>query len=297
MKAISAVIATILMLMITIAITGTAYLYVSGVFGSRTSVLLAIDQRSSCRGNNLFVYVRNDGSNVAGNTSIDITYPNGTIFNSQCFIDQISAGNSNSATCPISSPLLSGFYQVKASSTGSSATGTIYCSPGSTEGGAPPATTSTTTTTSSAPVTDTVGSTSGTNGWNGYIVMTKINASASGTLQTIGVNLQSICTGIEVGIYNDNSGTPNLLLGNSSNIAPTTGWNDVSISGGISITSGNYYYLALEENGGCTNYQNVFPDSGTNPIFYVSQTYGTWNNWSGGSGPVSEAQNMRMTYQ
>jgi hypothetical protein len=85
---------------------------------------------SVCRGSNLFVYLRNDGSNVAGNVGIDVTYPNGTTFNSQCSMSQINAGGTNSTICPISSPVLIGTYRVRASGGGSVASGGIYCSSG-----------------------------------------------------------------------------------------------------------------------------------------------------------------------
>lgn len=59
MKGISTVVATILMLMITIALAGTAYLYISGVFTSKTRTLSMID--SYCAGTNGSVIIRNEG--------------------------------------------------------------------------------------------------------------------------------------------------------------------------------------------------------------------------------------------
>jgi len=128
MKGISAVIATILMLMITIALAGTAYLYITGVFTSRTGVLLSIDgQSSTCGG--IILYVRNDGTTVSGTISIDMTYPNGTYSSSACSIYSINAGGINSTACSRSGPgATSGLYGLRVTGGGSSATGSLYCS-------------------------------------------------------------------------------------------------------------------------------------------------------------------------
>jgi len=63
MKGISAVIATILMLMITIAMAGVAYMYISGIFTQQTGTLVEIDETAtSCTTNIITVYVRNPGT-------------------------------------------------------------------------------------------------------------------------------------------------------------------------------------------------------------------------------------------
>jgi len=132
MKGISAVIATILMLMITIALAGTAYLYITGVFTSRTGVLLSIDTSTRCNsttGGGIILYVRNDGTTVSGTISIDMTYPNGTYSSSACSIYSINAGGINSTACSRSGPgATSGLYGLRVTGGGSSATGSLYCS-------------------------------------------------------------------------------------------------------------------------------------------------------------------------
>lgn len=64
MKGVSAVIATILMLMITIALAGMAYMYITGVISTRTGVVIEMDESAtSCTGASVItVYVRNDGT-------------------------------------------------------------------------------------------------------------------------------------------------------------------------------------------------------------------------------------------
>ena len=65
MKGISTVVATILMLMITIALAGTAYMYINGAFSSKTGVVLSIASADCSASGNTYtatVYVRNDGT-------------------------------------------------------------------------------------------------------------------------------------------------------------------------------------------------------------------------------------------
>lgn len=142
MKGVSAVIATILMLLITIALAGTAYLYITGVFTSRTAVALSIDGISSTctAGGNLSIVVKNDGTTAASftqaavSTGTIITQPNGTAYTSlqtNCYAPSlsISAGSSNAGS-PIQCTRLSttgGSYTVSVSLAGSTASGTIYC--------------------------------------------------------------------------------------------------------------------------------------------------------------------------
>jgi len=65
-KGVSAVIATILMLMITIAMAGLAYGFISGAFTQKTGVVIEIDETgTSCSGTIITVYVRNTGTMAA----------------------------------------------------------------------------------------------------------------------------------------------------------------------------------------------------------------------------------------
>jgi flagellin-like protein len=129
MKGVSAVIATILMLMITIALAGTAYLYISGVFGSKTSSAIAFDTTSRCNADSFIVYVRNDGTGVANNINFDITYPDGKTMTSVCTLPQVNAGSTSSANCPrLGKGATAGTYTVAAYSGTSRAVGNIYCS-------------------------------------------------------------------------------------------------------------------------------------------------------------------------
>ncbi|MEM5807595.1 MAG: archaellin/type IV pilin N-terminal domain-containing protein [Candidatus Aenigmatarchaeota archaeon] len=70
MRGISTVIATILMLMITIALAGTAYLYISGAFTQQLQGIEAVDQFCA-GGTQARITLRNLGTNA-------LTYVNGS---------------------------------------------------------------------------------------------------------------------------------------------------------------------------------------------------------------------------
>ncbi len=130
-KGVSAVIATILMLMITIALAGTAYLYITGIFTAKTSVVLSIDgTASTCNGNPINVVVKNDGTGVASLSSMTITKPDGSILACNPALGlpvSINAGSFNNVTCYRPAGSLSGLYSITVSTGSSSSTGSLYC--------------------------------------------------------------------------------------------------------------------------------------------------------------------------
>lgn len=74
MKGISEIIATILMLMITLGISGTAYLFISGAFTQQTQGIEVVD--AFCQGDandTVNIIVRNLGSSAVSTSSITIT--------------------------------------------------------------------------------------------------------------------------------------------------------------------------------------------------------------------------------
>ena len=95
MKGVSAVIATILMLIITIALAGTAYMYISGVFSTSTMAISVVD--SYCSSNTATLVVRNQGTTDMAAASLTITS-----INEACGTDPvaaaISAGNTTTFT-------------------------------------------------------------------------------------------------------------------------------------------------------------------------------------------------------
>ena len=132
-KGVSDIVAMLLMLIITIGLAGLAYAYITGVFTTRTAVVLSTDpSSSSCLPNNgaITVSVRNDGSQTSGSITITVTPPSGAT--PTCgSIASITAGGLGSATCGLAPQTLrtggAGYYQISASTAGSSTTGSIYC--------------------------------------------------------------------------------------------------------------------------------------------------------------------------
>jgi FlaG/FlaF family flagellin (archaellin) len=129
MKGISDVIAMLLMLVITIGLVGLAYSYISGVFTSRTAVVLSIDSANSfCNSSHVVVAVRNDGTTKSGSVTVTVYNPSGTS-SATCTISAIDPGTW--ASCPVTrGTTLTGVgsYRVTATTAGYSAVPvTVYC--------------------------------------------------------------------------------------------------------------------------------------------------------------------------
>ena len=96
MKGISAVIAIILMLVITIALAGSAYMFISGIFTARTGKAISIVD-AYCVDGTATITIRNDGTqNIAAG---EITFSS---INEACDTDPtgpaITAGSTATAT-------------------------------------------------------------------------------------------------------------------------------------------------------------------------------------------------------
>jgi len=63
MKGVSAVIATIMMLVITIALAGMAYMFISASFSAQTGKIVQIDEGATyCSGTSIYIYIKNIGT-------------------------------------------------------------------------------------------------------------------------------------------------------------------------------------------------------------------------------------------
>jgi flagellin-like protein len=133
MKGISAVIATILMLMITIALAGMAYMYISGIYSAKTGVVVRIDEtRTSCVAGTVTVYLKNEGTlSVAANSiTVTGTRPDGTtsMGSGSCAASgNILPGNTTGFQCTTSLTSTSGTGTLRVSGAGGSTTGTVLC--------------------------------------------------------------------------------------------------------------------------------------------------------------------------
>lgn len=118
MKGISAVIATILMLVITIALAGMAYGYIMGIFRARVEVILTVES-ADCTASGVWVAVRNGGTKATTTVTVDIA---GTT----CTITSIAAGGVGTCTVGTASPGV-GYHTIRVYSAEGSATGSVYC--------------------------------------------------------------------------------------------------------------------------------------------------------------------------
>ena len=71
MKGISEVIATLIMLLIVMALAGMAYMYISGVFTTQTQGIEVVD--SWCSGGNVTIKIRNIGTTAISANAISVT--------------------------------------------------------------------------------------------------------------------------------------------------------------------------------------------------------------------------------
>ena len=128
MKGVSAIIATILMLVITIALAGLAYSYMSGILTSRTAVVLTIDASATqCSGDMITVFVRNDGTTNATVNAYFADTPGGVASGGCTPANQvIPPGTEASFTCGPKSGG-AGYYPLRATAAGASASGSVYC--------------------------------------------------------------------------------------------------------------------------------------------------------------------------
>jgi flagellin-like protein len=131
MKGVSAVIATILMLMITIAIAGMAYMYISGIFTAKTGVVIEMDETAtSCSGTTITVYVRNIGtiSTTADKISVSGTMPDGTAISSTACgagTDNVEAGGAAFACTAVTGG--QGSNSIVVSGPTNTVRGPVYC--------------------------------------------------------------------------------------------------------------------------------------------------------------------------
>lgn len=100
MKGISAVIATILMLMITIGLAGMAYTYISGIFTAKTQALEAIDSYcvTNTTGTFAFFAVRNSGTADIGSDQLNIVSINEDCTTDPSVAITITAGSTATLT-------------------------------------------------------------------------------------------------------------------------------------------------------------------------------------------------------
>ncbi len=127
MKGISAVIATILMLMITVAMVGLAYMYISGIFTSRTAQSLSLSS-IDCAGGDIHVMLKNDGTEDIEESDIKIYVDEpGPTETADCGTGTLGAGNTTLCSADLSAESTQGSHTVRIIGPANSITGNVYC--------------------------------------------------------------------------------------------------------------------------------------------------------------------------
>ena len=131
-KGISTVIAALLMLVITIALAGFAYTYITGILNQRTAVVLDFGDLN-CVGEFIQISAINEGTVGSGTVTVAATAHDGLTSAGTCSITNISPGNVT--TCsgsgidrPAGAGGASGSYRIRVTAGGASPLiGNVYC--------------------------------------------------------------------------------------------------------------------------------------------------------------------------
>lgn len=133
MKGISTVIAALLLLVITIGLTGVAGWYLFGLFAQKTGVVLELDQEASyCSGSSISLYIRNIGTDDVSANKLYVKVGSGTAQNCSSS-GTIGAGGAPFECAAVSSGVAQGANQVLVIGSGvatNSVRRTIYCATG-----------------------------------------------------------------------------------------------------------------------------------------------------------------------
>jgi hypothetical protein len=128
---------------------------------------------------------------------------------------------------------------------------------------------------------ESIGDTSGIRSYSpNYVYAYEINASSSGAIQSVGINLYA--TGgssyLSMALFADSgSGSPAGLLANSNVMNATAGWNDFALSpSNVSITSGKTYWIAFETD---TSMLSGYANTSTSSETYCVAQKPIGNGW------------------
>jgi len=121
MKGVSTVIATILMLMITIGLAGVAASYIFGWFAGETAIVLSVED-SECNANEVTVWIRNEGTETSGDVTISFDNIDMT-----CSVSGLAGGALGSCTDNTLTYTV-GYHTIRASTPGATPARTrVYC--------------------------------------------------------------------------------------------------------------------------------------------------------------------------
>ena len=107
---------------------------------------------------------------------------------------------------------------------------------------------------------------------DGNLRATKIEATVSGTVTSLSCDLETATGNITLGLYDDDSGVPDVRLGYTASTACVAGVNTISLITPVSITSGTDYWISFEASASVGIKLTFGQPSGT--TYYQSHTYG-----------------------
>ena len=143
--------------------------------------------------------------------------------------------------------------------------------------------------------TDTIGNTTlHSSVYSGYVHASRVTASKSGALASLGINIEVAAGNGRLALYADNgsgtypSGAP---LKETASQALANAWNDLTATG-VTIVLGTYYWIAAQVS---SDSAHLYSDHVTSARKYMAQAYGAFPTWSG-TLATSDALNMRMKY-
>jgi len=108
-----------------IVLSSLAYMYISGYFTERTSVILSISD-SECTSSEIRVFVRNDGTSASLAVKISV---DGNQVSCNPTIGYISSGDTEQCTITRGNGVAddAGYHTLKAETSGISSRGSVYC--------------------------------------------------------------------------------------------------------------------------------------------------------------------------
>ena len=113
-------------------------------------------------------------------------------------------------------------------------------------------------------------------------------ASSNMTVAMIQAKVGAVSGNYKCAIYTDNSGQPNRLLGSTTQVSnPATGWQTFLLGSSMSLTNGQYYWLAIWSDD--ANARVYYSASG-GTLRAQSQAYGAWPD------PVSTTWGTNFNY-
>jgi|WetSurMetagenome_2_1015567.scaffolds.fasta_scaffold21245_4 hypothetical protein len=124
-----------------------------------------------------------------------------------------------------------------------------------------------------------------------------IVASKDGTIVSLGINIRTASSSATVmmAIYADASGNPGAILAQTdATVTSATGWLEMALDTPVDVTSGTTYWIAFAASTATTLRFNSA--TGTNTLYYVTQTYGSFPDPFGTASTTSNIVTQRMTY-